>query len=681
MTEKYHDRVVRVFMSSTFRDMQQEREELVKQIFPELRKRCRERGVEFTDVDLRWGVTEERSQRGEVLPICLAEIEKCRPYFIGYLGNRYGWVPGAIDPELIKEQSWLKAHQHKSVTELEILHGVLENPAMEKCAFFYFRDPAVSEQIEQKLARESYYRPEPPESKDKLYALKEEIRNSDYPWQEYQNAQSFGDQVLKDLWTSIDREYPEGTKPSPLERERMDHEAFAEARRKTYIGRAAYDQRLTDHVTGAGEPLVLLGESGAGKSALIANWIKTHCKAQPGNFLITRFIGGTPDSADYVTLLRGIMTEIKARYEPETADTDEQDRLTSAQLSGDEKEDDIPSDPQKVRETFPGWLARAAAMESKAGSRFILILDGLNQLNDRDNAPDLGWLPVVINPHTRLVLSTLPGRSLAALEKRGWSTIKIEPLGIPERDKFIVEHLARFGKELSDTRRLRIIHTMQSANPLYLRTLLEELRIFGVHEKLDEKIDHYLKAQTVEALFTKVLQRYEQDYEREEDDTIGLTREAMSLIWAARNGLSEEELLQLLGKEGQLLPQALWSPLYLAVEESLVNRSGLLSFFHDFMRHAVESRYLGTKVEKQKVHLHLADFFDHPGVDDRKVDELPWQLNKALAWERLKDCIAEPTMFLKLFTDNRKYELTSYWLVIGDRYDMVGNLPNCYSAT
>jgi len=33
-------REIRVFISSTFRDMQEEREELVKQIFPQLRRRC-----------------------------------------------------------------------------------------------------------------------------------------------------------------------------------------------------------------------------------------------------------------------------------------------------------------------------------------------------------------------------------------------------------------------------------------------------------------------------------------------------------------------------------------------------------------------------------------------------------------------------------------------------------------
>jgi hypothetical protein len=86
-------KTVRVFISSTFRDMHAEREVLIKHVFPQLRKLCEERGVAFTEVDLRWGITEEQAERGEVLPICLAEIDRCRPFFIGLLGERYGWVP------------------------------------------------------------------------------------------------------------------------------------------------------------------------------------------------------------------------------------------------------------------------------------------------------------------------------------------------------------------------------------------------------------------------------------------------------------------------------------------------------------------------------------------------------------------------------------------------------------
>ena len=59
----FQERQVRVFISSTFRDMQEERDYLIKHVFPDLRRRCQERQVEFVEVDLRWGVTEEQAER------------------------------------------------------------------------------------------------------------------------------------------------------------------------------------------------------------------------------------------------------------------------------------------------------------------------------------------------------------------------------------------------------------------------------------------------------------------------------------------------------------------------------------------------------------------------------------------------------------------------------------------
>jgi nephrocystin-3 len=55
-------RTVRVFLSSTFRDFSEERDLLVRKVFPELRRKCRERQVTLVDVDLRWGIKEEEAQ-------------------------------------------------------------------------------------------------------------------------------------------------------------------------------------------------------------------------------------------------------------------------------------------------------------------------------------------------------------------------------------------------------------------------------------------------------------------------------------------------------------------------------------------------------------------------------------------------------------------------------------------
>ncbi len=64
----FKQRQVRVFISSSFRGLKEERDILVGQVFPEIRRRCNERGVDFVEVDLRWGITEHQVNLG--LAVC-----------------------------------------------------------------------------------------------------------------------------------------------------------------------------------------------------------------------------------------------------------------------------------------------------------------------------------------------------------------------------------------------------------------------------------------------------------------------------------------------------------------------------------------------------------------------------------------------------------------------------------
>ncbi len=130
MNNLIDNRQIRVFISSTFRDMQDERDYLMKRTFPKLRKLAAERDVTLTELDLRWGITEEESKSGKVVEICLREIENSIPFFIGIIGNRYGWVPEKKDlSENVIERftdvnNYLE--RHLSVTEMEMLFGVLQ---------------------------------------------------------------------------------------------------------------------------------------------------------------------------------------------------------------------------------------------------------------------------------------------------------------------------------------------------------------------------------------------------------------------------------------------------------------------------------------------------------------------------------------------------------------------------
>src|ERR1035437_5233697 len=130
-------RSIRVFVSSTFRDMVSERDELVKQVFPALRHLAESRGVTWAAVDLRWGVTENQKKEGELLSICLEEVDRCRPYFIGLLGERYGTVPGKFEAKAVQLYPWIEDHPGASFTGLEIVHGVFSDPDPTGPSFIY----------------------------------------------------------------------------------------------------------------------------------------------------------------------------------------------------------------------------------------------------------------------------------------------------------------------------------------------------------------------------------------------------------------------------------------------------------------------------------------------------------------------------------------------------------------
>ena len=91
-------RTFRIFVSSTFTDLKEERNALQKYVFPRLRDLCTQHGCRFQAIDLRWGVREEAGLDQQTMKICLDEASRSqraspRPNFIVLLGDRYGWRP------------------------------------------------------------------------------------------------------------------------------------------------------------------------------------------------------------------------------------------------------------------------------------------------------------------------------------------------------------------------------------------------------------------------------------------------------------------------------------------------------------------------------------------------------------------------------------------------------------
>lgn len=89
-------RNIRLFISSTFRDMHGERDLLMRSVLPALQARVFPHRISLHAIDLRWGITEEETRRNRQLEVCLGEVENSQ-LFVGILGSRYGYIPPSYD--------------------------------------------------------------------------------------------------------------------------------------------------------------------------------------------------------------------------------------------------------------------------------------------------------------------------------------------------------------------------------------------------------------------------------------------------------------------------------------------------------------------------------------------------------------------------------------------------------
>ena len=304
---------VRVFISSTFRDMQAERDHLVRFVFPRLREELLKRRIHLVDVDLRWGVTDDQ----DALEVCREVVDECRPRFLCILGGRYGCVPHG---------------KNRSITADEVHYGVLNRDWKDRrFAFFYFRDPAATAaMVETQLGE--FREPPGSDNESLLEELKQAIHKArlkpfiytaqwDNEAKRLIGLKVFGDQVYTDLKKSIDQEY--GKQPvakfEEFAEENAAMGAFIDERTQRFVlgSRRKVAKQLLAHAKGIGGNgyICVVGKPGSGKSALLSKLSKARSlNSSTSSLLIRHFVGASPGSTNVHRTLRRLCHELIAEH-------------------------------------------------------------------------------------------------------------------------------------------------------------------------------------------------------------------------------------------------------------------------------------------------------------------------------------------------------------------------------
>ena len=592
-----------VFISSTFKDMQAERDLLHERIFPRLRKVIGEYGEDIQELDLRWGVdTAEMSEEESghlVLRVCIDAIDRCRPYIIVLLGERYGWIPELQLVESLRDErvnAWYE--EQMSITNLEIRYGALsEEETLRKCVFC-FRDPKLIQEIDE--AYRSVYDAESSMHRERLNALKEQIRAKeeavilDYEAEWDAGAgrvcglEAFGEALFGQLVQMVKRDFAGQEIRDPMARLSLQMERMKEQYLSAYVVRYREELLMLINIWNYNHMkksipemperllrrVILKGTAGSGKSALMAS-VENRLKER-GLETILYFSGNSgcqsPDVLKDYIIYR--LEEICGLPHEESASRDERLRFLGEQAEG--------------KQIYCFIDAVDQLFGKKAGMRLDVL----------DLCPGLYYV--------LSALSDFPVEESVKTYVWPFDTYQVEEFTVEERRNMIRLAAAKRGKKLDDMITEMTVKEAGAGNPLYLSMLLQ--RYFMMDQREFEAAEALAPGMEglhlyMEKLLLEMPDEVEPMVEylfRVTGGRFGLSRfrEILQLLALSRSGLTEQELEGILSAGGMRFRQVEFQQLVSYLYDAFVCREdGKWTFAHRLFEEAVRG---GMTQEEEK---------------------------------------------------------------------------------
>jgi hypothetical protein len=375
----------------------------------------------------------------------------------------------------------------------------------------------------------------------------------------------------------------------------------------------------------------LYGESGLGKSAFLA-YLQTQLPIQMGAQVLAHFVGAETSATP-----EGWRDQLMARLRHQLAQiqtVDKQNEFEQAlNIAGEEKD------------TWDAFYDLLAKYQQAIKQPVILLLDAINQMHGVSRLFEK-FNPINL-PHDVFLVTS-------AIEEYPLQLTQNTPL--PKLDSDLIRnithsYLADYQKTLPPEVVTLLANAEPCKNSLFLKMLLEELRLLGRHETLLEQAQAMIGLKTPAKLFEQTLQDID-TYAVQNGVAVQPAKKIMQFIHLSYRGLTQHQLKQLVSQStGFTLHDAHLSPVLARLRNFLLLEEGRFRVMHTafalpipqdqeaqqrmaIVQHSDQNTIVGlleilyqyTQADKQEEVTNLlgAHFFEIHPVDERLCLQALW---------------------------------------------------------